>query len=70
MEFIYVFFGFIGFILCVYIAKWAFRMDEIVKQLEYQNSLLVRMLKKQGASNEEIRDTLATSTKLKQVLKD
>jgi predicted Holliday junction resolvase-like endonuclease len=70
MELVYLIFGFIGFLLSIVIAKWIFRIDTIVTKLEHQNALLVRMLKKQGASNEEIRDTLATSHKLKDVLKD
>jgi hypothetical protein len=70
MEFVYLFLGFIGFIVSVYIAKWAFRMDEVVKQLQYQNALMIRMLKKQGASNEEIRDSLIISHKPELLLKD
>jgi predicted Holliday junction resolvase-like endonuclease len=70
MEFIYLIVSLVLFLVTLYIAKWIFRIDEIVGQLQRQNALLVRMLKREGASNQEIRDTLSLSTKLKEVLKD
>jgi hypothetical protein len=70
MEMLYLFVAFVFFIIGLYFAKMIFRIDTIVEQLQRQNALLVRILKKQGATNQEIRDTLSLSTKLKEVLKD
>jgi len=67
---LYLFVAFVFFIIGLYFAKMIFRIDTIVEQLQRQNALLVRILKKQGATNQEIRDTLSLSTKLKEVLKD
>jgi predicted Holliday junction resolvase-like endonuclease len=70
MGFIYLVVAFVLFLIGLLIAKSIFRINEIVDQLQRQNALLVRMLKREGASNQEIRDTLSLSTKLKEVLKD
>lgn len=70
MEFIYLFVAFVFFIIGLYFAKWIFRMDTIVDELQRQNALLIRMLKRGGATNQEIRDSLETRLKIKDVLKD
>lgn len=70
MTLIYLIVSFLLFLLTLYIAKWIFRIDDIVDQLQRQNAMLIRMLKRNGASNQEIRDSLETRLNIKEVLKD
>jgi hypothetical protein len=61
---------FIGILITVLLTRWLFRIDTMVDNLKYQNALLIRLLKKQGATNQEIRDAINTAGNFKELLKD